>query len=486
MIRRGALLLFVTLLAWSLAQQSKERGRCFSLLSGMVDDINADIQKITGFNNLKVLPRIKNILRKDFFHYFEVNLERGCPFFDDDKRCPSSDCRVKDCPAEEIPLGLREYSLESSPHHKYSKEANMYPEEIDCGLGKLDSSLSEERKTIIANWTRHDHEDELTFCEPDDDSSGKMIYVDLLKNPERYTGYKGPASNRIWFMVYNENCFNEDSITYGTSYLGPNDQNALGTTCISDGQSSCLEKRAFYRMVSGLHSSISVHLSYRYPLSLFSRHQPISRDYDSNNPGWGPNLEEFRRRFDPSIVPDGLTRLRNLYFTYLVELRALAKAAPYLMKQTYFTGDEKMDKETRSVVTDFLQIIQNEGSIFNEHLLFTGDINEANVLKKQFREHFRNISRIMDCVGCEKCRLWGKLQTQGMGTALKILFSDTVRKENPLDQSSTAEPNFQLRRTEIISLFNAFGRLSTSIGALDDFCEMIHESEKQKRHAASG
>ncbi|XP_018648568.1 putative endoplasmic reticulum oxidoreductin 1 (ERO1) [Schistosoma mansoni] len=397
MIRRGALLLFVTLFAWSLAQQSKERGRCFSLLSGMVDDINADIQKITGFNNLKVLPRIKNILQKDFFHYFEVNLERGCPFFDDDKRCPSSDCRVKDCPAEEIPLGLREDSLESSPHHKYSKEANMYPEGIDCGLGKLDSSLSEERKTIIANWTRHDHEDELTFCEPDDDSSGKMIYVDLLKNPERYTGYKGPASNRIWYMVYNENCFNEDSITYGTSYLGPS-------------QSSCLEKRAFYRMVSGLHSSISVHLSYRYPLSLFSRHQPISRDYDSNNPGWGPNLEEFRRRFDPSIVPDGLTRLRNLYFTYLVELRALAKAAPYLMKQTYFTGDEKMDKETRSVVTDFLQIIQNEGSIFNEHLLFTGDINEANVLKKQFREHFRNISRIMDCVGCEKCRLWGKLQ----------------------------------------------------------------------------
>lgn len=53
---------------------------------------------------------------------------------------------------------------------------------------------------------------------------------------------------------------------------------------------------------------------------------------------------------------------------------------------------------------------RNEGSIFNEHLLFAGDINEANVLKKQFREHFRNISRIMDCIGCEKCRLWGKLQ----------------------------------------------------------------------------
>lgn len=32
-------------------------------------------------------------------------------------------------------------------------------------------------------------------------------------------------------------------------------------------------------------------------------------------------------------------------------------------------------------------------------------------------------STLMDCVGCEKCRLWGKLQVHGLGTALKILFS---------------------------------------------------------------
>lgn len=28
----------------------------------------------------------------------------------------------------------------------------------------------------------------------------------------------------------------------------------------------------------------------------------------------------------------------------------------------------------------------------------------------------------MDCVGCDKCRLWGKVQTTGVATALKILF----------------------------------------------------------------
>ena len=46
---------------------------------------------------------------------------------------------------------------------------------------------------------------------------------------------------------------------------------------------------------------------------------------------WGPNLDEFQSRFDPKLGPkEGPQRLKNLYFTYLVELRALAKAAPYL------------------------------------------------------------------------------------------------------------------------------------------------------------
>jgi ERO1-like protein alpha len=42
----------------------------------------------------------------------------------------------------------------------------------------------------------------------------------------------------------------------------------------------------------------------------------------------------------------------------------------------------------------------------------------------------------MDCVGCEKCRLWGKLQVLGLGTALKILFSDDGQ-ENLVQTVST-------------------------------------------------
>ena len=65
----------------------------------------------------------------------------------------------------------------------------------------------------------------------------------------------------------------------------------------------------------------------------------------------------------------------------------------------------------------------------------------------EFKSHFKNVSRIMDCVGCDKCKLWGKLQVQGVGTALKVLFSSR-KNGKPL----------YLSRMEIISLFNVLGR----------------------------
>lgn len=40
-----------------------------------------------------------------------------------------------------------------------------------------------------------------------DDANGDEEYVDLLLNPERYTGYKGASAHRIWRSIYMENCF---------------------------------------------------------------------------------------------------------------------------------------------------------------------------------------------------------------------------------------------------------------------------------------
>ncbi|XP_070571406.1 ERO1-like protein beta isoform X2 [Ptychodera flava] len=325
-----------------------------------------------------------------------------------------------------------------SRRNKYSEKAQekayeACPTDEEKYLGALDTSLSEESKESFKTWKVHDDATN-NFCQVDDESSIDMEYVDLLLNPERYTGYKGFSPRRIWNSIYKENCFKPDPETQ--------EYEALLTSQTIKGM--CLEKRVFYRMISGLHASINVHLSAKYLLP------------DGwGGTTWGMNLDEFKRRFDPQTTNgEGPQWLRNLYFAYLVELRAINKAAPYLQNEHFYTGDAEEDAKVQRLIVDLLGSIQEFPSHFNESVMFQGDSKWAAQLKEEFRSHFRNISKIMDCVGCDKCKLWGKLQTQGMGTALKILFSDDKHFHNR---------DFRLKRTEIVSLLNAFGRLSSSI-----------------------
>lgn len=74
---------------------------------------------------------------------------------------------------------------------------------------------------------------------------------------------------------------------------------------------------------------------------------------------WGPNTEEFEHKFSPKATSgEGIQWLRNLYFLYLVELRALQKAAPLLKQVEYYTGNDKEDEATRLAVHNFLGIIE--------------------------------------------------------------------------------------------------------------------------------
>ena len=45
------------------------------------------------------------------------------------------------------------------------------------------------------------------FIPMTDELINGLDYVDLLLNPERYTGYKGPSPRRIWRAIYEGNCF---------------------------------------------------------------------------------------------------------------------------------------------------------------------------------------------------------------------------------------------------------------------------------------
>lgn len=122
----------------------------------------------------------------------------------------------------------------------------------------------------------------------------------------------------------------------------------------------------------------------------------------------------------------------------------------------YDTGNTEEDLKTQSLMRQLLHNPKIQAACplpFDEAKLWKGQGGPE--LKQQIQRQFRNISALMDCVGCEKCRLWGKLQVLGLGTALKILFS--------VDGQENLAQRLQLQRNEVIALMNLLNRLSESI-----------------------
>lgn len=113
-----------------------------------------------------------------------------------------------------------------------------------------------------------------------------------------------------------------------------------------------------------------------------------------------------------------------MYFDAVLLLRAVARLGPYLSAYDYCGTSEgvQVDDAAAATAERLQRVVDVARAVgrFDESVLFRGE--NANVLKQEFKEHFRNVTRIMDCVGCDKCRLWGKVQTTGIATALKVLF----------------------------------------------------------------
>ena len=75
---------------------------------------------------------------------------------------------------------------------------------------------------------------------------------------------------------------------------------------------------------------------------------------------------------------------------------------------------------------------------------------------------FRNISSIIDCVTCSKCRMHAKLEVFGIATMLKIMFS-----------KSTEDLKQTMSRNELVSFINLFAKLSKSVNNVQMVNKMI-------------
>lgn len=503
--------------------------------AGPISDCNCDFgsvnHAVTNFFN----PLLGNLTKTIFFRYFRVDLEKPCPFWQEEGSCMMESCSVCACDEGEVPrnwmtesgqyfpsrnngMGQEHGWITSAGKSGHDEHMNALIEDVSAydgsqkpwtrgGLEK--SSMSPEslqyfqflRETEDSNeeaagqrhvsrppddlfWTDMSEDDcargpdcpaASTPRGASGDGSGgssplKGVYVNLLENPESYTGYSGESPRRVWTAIQEENCF-------------------------GDQRDVCLEKRAFYRLMSGLQSSISTHIAKEY--------------YFEHSEQWGHNLPLYVR-----AVGSHKDRLDNLYFAFLFTLRAVVKAGNNLMAFPYDTGYSEEDQATRKMMAqlvnaslpehflrdidrgtaaasiggseagsdairegqpDPIEIHNNHQEMkedihecrtgFNERELFQvpkgyygaaywAKVEESEALRDSFRSRFQNITRIMDCVTCDKCRVWGKLQILGLGTAIRILLSS---------DEMLAGPEGVLSRQEVVALVNTLHQLSTAV-----------------------
>lgn len=433
----------------------------------IVSDACASYSTLDSLNNA-LSPSLKTITQDtDFFAYYRLNLyDQACPvraWDDETGTCGNIACKVDTLEDEkDILLIWRAEKLSKLEGPKAAHPGRQLQKERGAQKplqGTLGENVGE---SCVVEYD--DECDERDYCVPEDQSAtAKGDYVSLVDNPERFTGYAG---SDVWDAIYRENCFAKESPSPPSDFRNPANlfqaKNDLRNIIQANSPSpnaltlddSCVEKRVFYRIISGMHASISTH---------------ICNDYLNQTTGsWGPNLQCYIDRL--ATHPE---RVSNLYFNYALLLRATAKLRTYLKNYTFCSGDPGQDAATKAKILSLADAASGRPRIFDESVMFQ---RPEGGLKEDFRNRFRNVSRLMDCVGCDKCRLWGKLQTVGYGTALKVLFE--------FDEEKNGE-NPPLRRTELVALVNTLDRVSNSLAALGRLRDLVHHQSQTGTKAAA-
>jgi ERO1-like protein beta len=431
--------------------------------------------------NAKVRPIIQDLVTTDYFRYYKVDLSPTlCPFSDDDLgMCGNRACAVEVLDDErEIPEFWRAQYLGALAEDSVRTE-RMWSTDDDSVANGLCNHRTGSTKNLTGEICERDRylDSELedkNYCYPEDESlTGPGVYVSLPDNPERFTGYGGPHANKVWRAVYQENCFGyfgdnghmRSSPAFSSHHL-PLAGSKLSSVVMDSNrherqevggeagrqalniENQCVEQRLFYRILSGFQSSISAHLCYEY--------------LNQTSGEWSPNQECFVKR-----VGNHPERLENLYFNYALVSRAVSKLRNYIDDLHFNHEDKFAEQNTRRQLLKLIKSATpgSDRILFNETAIFSSP--EGRSLKSEFRKRVRNVSALMSCVGCDRCRLWGKLQTAGYGTALKLLFELPEKPADDPDLCSEVMSTF--RRSELVALVNTFDRLSKSVEAVEYF-----------------
>ena len=357
----------------------------------MLYNISKVIEKNERLNH--TLDSLRKTL---FFKIFKLNLEPDCNIFKQEQICRSASCYICSCENNEIPDIWRQ------PEH---------------GGDPINSKIDDP----FLKWTdKFTLSSKQWLLEKDIDSK-EGTFVNLLKNPEGYTGYRGP---HIWDAIFRENCFSDRFMNL------------------------CKEDKTFYRIFSGWLSNTNMQIGINFH-----------------------NKETNKTYLNVSMITSRLLnskeRVDNLFFLYSLMIKAFKKAEPLLIEYDYHSGNKEEDEKTLALLNElfnsegeeinYLSEAFNETTADFEYFMHSNKINEL-------VSRFRNISSIIDCVSCSKCRMHAKLEVFGMATMLKIMFSNNYELKE------------SLLRNELVSFVNLFAKLSKTISYIKYINDTINYS----------
>lgn len=342
----------------------------------------------------KINPVLKQLVKKRNFKYFRVDVDGECTIKNENVCKSKKNCDLKcECKKEDLPQTWLAEDQKLIENRKVSKN----------GIFDI---LKPQKKQFIRD---------LKYGWTFDQVTEKTRYVDLTGDREEFTGYQG---QHIWNYIYNNICLNSFK--------------------------QCNDNKFLFKMVSGMHSSVSSHLSF------YSK--------DDNNKTF-PNLSSYF--FKVGKFED---RISNLFFAVNILIRAFNRYYPYIQDLPVDTGNFQDDFQTKQLLdklSDYIEIIKDKE--FDQSNIF-GSIVEEKKKKDIFIKYFSDIINVMDCVDCKKCRVYGKMQILGMGVALRILM----------------QKSGDLSRNEFVAFINTLAKWVESIEILHVFNGMIIEKKQNE------
>ena len=420
--------------------------------NGPIDDATCNIEELEQANDSQLYSILHELKNTAMFRHFVVDLDQKCPLAswrvgsgseeeEEEYECEGGALLDLDEGAEPL-CGVEEANDDDNPFAAFDSNAlNSLSQEGFQSQAQQDTFSWKQHSDMVVAEREESCDDGflpdsfwLDMCSNIQAGDGSKVF-NLALNPEKNTAYNG---THIWKAIYEENCITTDG----------------------DDSDMCLEERVLYRLLSGLHTSTTLSIAMNY-------YPPSKR---KGRVDWEPNSQYFMEKFEHK--PE---HIRNLHFAYVVTLRALRKASPFLYDYEIRTGDI-LEDETATVLlhrlldSGILKSCSNIFSAFDESTMFKESNQDVVSLQQNFKGVFHNVSSILDCVQCQQCKLHGKMAMLGYGTALKILF---IKPEN-----------LELERNEIVALINTIAKLSESIRHVRELTDLFMEQEEATRSLA--